>query len=267
MRVVIAGAGGGVGASLAFNLLLSELEGEVVMVDARQNMVHSHLWDLEQVLEQTGPSPAHRVRSGSVDDIAAADVLVITAAAPLTVNHSRMVYLRDNAAIVAPLLDRPPAGVAGHGDPGHQPGGSARHVGAAAHGPGAHAAAGLHAQRLPAPAHGHRARPGRGTGARAGVDGRRARRSGRAAVGPRGPGRRARRAGRGAAGHGDGVRAAAGTCATWPWTLRARRPGPPGWGSRGWSGHAWIPAETSCGRPRSCSAGSTGATTSASASR
>jgi malate/lactate dehydrogenase len=110
MRVVIAGAGGGVGASLAFNLLLSELEGEVVMVDARQNMVHSHLWDLEQVLEQTGPSPAHLVRSGSVDDIAAADVLVITAAAPLTVNHSRMVYLRDNAAIVAPLLDALPQG-------------------------------------------------------------------------------------------------------------------------------------------------------------
>ena len=80
------------------------------MVDARQNMVHSHLWDLEQVLEQTGPSPAHRVRSGSVDDIAAADVLVITAAAPLTVNHSRMVYLRDNAAIVAPLLDALPPG-------------------------------------------------------------------------------------------------------------------------------------------------------------
>ena len=73
MRVVIAGAGGGVGASLAFNLLLSELECEVVMVDARQNMVHSHLWDLEQVLEQTGPTPAHPVRSGSVDDIAGAD--------------------------------------------------------------------------------------------------------------------------------------------------------------------------------------------------
>jgi malate dehydrogenase len=102
MRVVIAGAGGGVGASVAFNLLLSPLACEVVMVDARQNMVRSHLWDLEQVLEQV---PAGLVRAGDEADIAGADVLVIAAAAPLTVNSSRMVYLRDNAAILAPLLD------------------------------------------------------------------------------------------------------------------------------------------------------------------
>ncbi len=108
MRVVIAGAGGGVGASLAFNLLLSPLDGEVVMLDERRHMVHSHLWDLEQVLEQTARPGS--VRAGGVDDIAAADVLVITAAAPLTVNRSRMVYLRDNAAIVAPLLDGLPSG-------------------------------------------------------------------------------------------------------------------------------------------------------------
>ncbi len=107
MRVVIAGSGGGVGASLAFNLLLSPLECEVVMADARQNMLLSHLWDLEQVLEQV---PGGSVRAGSEDDIAGADALVITAAAPLTVNSSRMVYLRDNAAILAPLLDRLPSG-------------------------------------------------------------------------------------------------------------------------------------------------------------
>jgi malate/lactate dehydrogenase len=101
-RVVVAGAGGGVGASVVFNLLLSGLPCEVVMVDARQNMLLSHLWDLEQVLEQTATGA---VRAGGLEDIEAADVLVVTAAAPLTVNTSRMVYLRDNAAIVAPLLD------------------------------------------------------------------------------------------------------------------------------------------------------------------
>jgi malate/lactate dehydrogenase len=103
-RVVVAGAGGGVGASLAFNLLLSALACEVVMVDARENMLLSHLWDLEQVLEQV-PSGGE-VRAGGLDDIEDAAVLVVTAAAPLTVNTSRMVYLRDNAAILAPLLDR-----------------------------------------------------------------------------------------------------------------------------------------------------------------
>jgi malate/lactate dehydrogenase len=104
--VVIAGAGGGVGASLAFNLLLGDRHAEVVMLDARQNMVHSHVWDLEQVLEQ---GPVGAVRAGSVDDVEGADVLVICAAAPLTVNDSRMVYLRDNAAILAPLLDALPS--------------------------------------------------------------------------------------------------------------------------------------------------------------
>jgi malate/lactate dehydrogenase len=73
-------------------------------------MVYSHLWDLEQVLEQTPPRTAGSVRSGSVDDIEGAGVLVITAAAPLTVNSSRMVYLRDNTAILAPLLDALPEG-------------------------------------------------------------------------------------------------------------------------------------------------------------
>jgi malate dehydrogenase len=104
LRVVVAGAGGGVGASVVFNLLVSELACEVVMVDARENMLHSHLWDLEQVLEQV--SSGGELRAGDQNDVEDADVLVVTAAAPLTVNTSRMVYLRDNAAILAPLLDR-----------------------------------------------------------------------------------------------------------------------------------------------------------------
>ena len=37
----------------------------------------------------------------------------VTAAAPLTVNESRMVYLEANAAILAPLLDLLPAGWGG----------------------------------------------------------------------------------------------------------------------------------------------------------
>ena len=109
-RVVVAGAGGGVGASLVFNLLLSPLDCEVVMVDARENMLLSHLWDLEQVLEQDAGGA---VRAGGLGDIGDADILVVTAAAPLTVNASRMVYLRDNMAILAPLLDRVAGGWAG----------------------------------------------------------------------------------------------------------------------------------------------------------
>jgi malate dehydrogenase len=103
VRVVIAGAGGGVGASVAFNLLLGPVVCELVMVDERREMVVSHLMDLEQVLEQGATGT---VRAGSAEDIADADVLVLTASAPLTVNQSRMVYLGSNARILAPLLDR-----------------------------------------------------------------------------------------------------------------------------------------------------------------
>jgi malate/lactate dehydrogenase len=103
---VIAGAGGGVGASVAFNLLLGPLDCEVVMADNRPSMLRSHLWDLQQVLEQ---ETAGTVREGDLSDVASADVVVMAASAPLTVNESRMVYLADNAQILSPLLDAVPA--------------------------------------------------------------------------------------------------------------------------------------------------------------
>jgi malate/lactate dehydrogenase len=51
-KVVIVGGGGGVGASVAFNLLIGGSEFEVVMTDRRPEMARSHVLDLEQVLEQ-----------------------------------------------------------------------------------------------------------------------------------------------------------------------------------------------------------------------
>jgi malate dehydrogenase len=107
VRILIAGAGGGVGASVAFNLLVGPLDCDVVMADSRPSMLRSHLWDLEQVLEQ---STTGTVREGDRFDIASADVVVLAAAAPLTVNESRMVYLADNARILSPLLDAVPPG-------------------------------------------------------------------------------------------------------------------------------------------------------------
>jgi malate dehydrogenase len=52
VKVVIAGGAGGVGASVAFNLLLGPGDDEVVLLDRRPEMVTSHAMDLEQVLEQ-----------------------------------------------------------------------------------------------------------------------------------------------------------------------------------------------------------------------
>src|SRR6201991_3450208 len=93
-KVVIVGGGGGVSASVAFNLLTGGGEFDVVMTDHRPEMARSHVLDLEQVLEQGARGT---VREGGDDDIPQADIVVVTAALPLTVNDSRMVYLDGNA--------------------------------------------------------------------------------------------------------------------------------------------------------------------------
>jgi len=107
VKVAITGGAGGVGSSVAFNLLLATHPYEVLLFDNRPNMITSHTMDFEQVLEQ-GASGS--VRAGAEGELAAADLVIAAGAAPLTVNTSRMVYLADNAAIVGALLDQLPAG-------------------------------------------------------------------------------------------------------------------------------------------------------------
>ena len=106
-RIAIVGGGGGVGASLAFNLLLADEPYDVALVDGRSGMARSHEMDLQQVVAQGACGSIEIVELGAIAD---ADVVVISAAVPLTVNRSRMVYLRDNAAIVAAIGDRLPEG-------------------------------------------------------------------------------------------------------------------------------------------------------------
>jgi malate/lactate dehydrogenase len=96
-----------VGASVAFNLLLGPGDDEVVLLDRRPEMVTSHAMDLQQVLEQ---GAIGSIRGGDDEDLPGADIVVVAASAPLTVNESRMVYLDANARIVAGVTDRLPAG-------------------------------------------------------------------------------------------------------------------------------------------------------------
>ncbi len=105
-KVVVVG-GGGVGTSVAFNLLLLARGYRVVVVDPNASKVVSHVMDLQQTIVQGGVGTA---RAGDDQDVATADVLVVSAATPLTVNTSRTVYLDDNAAIVGSIFDRLPSG-------------------------------------------------------------------------------------------------------------------------------------------------------------
>src|SRR3954463_15417632 len=97
-RIAIVGAGGGVGSSVAFNLLLRPEAYDIALVDGRSGMAVSHEMDLQQVLAAGASGSVEIVALAEVVD---ADVVVLSASAPLTVNRSRQVYLQDNAAIVA----------------------------------------------------------------------------------------------------------------------------------------------------------------------
>ena len=106
-RIAIVGGGGGVGASLAFNLLTAPAPYDVALVDGRSGMARSHEMDLQQVVAQGATGSVEIVELAA---IAEADVAVISAAVPLTLNTSRMVYLRDNAAVVAEVVAALPDG-------------------------------------------------------------------------------------------------------------------------------------------------------------
>jgi malate/lactate dehydrogenase len=105
--VAITGGAGGVGSSLAFNLLMRPEPYDVVVIDRNWRKVHSHVMDLEQVVALAGG----RVRAGDLDDLAGADVVVVCASAPLTENTSRAVYLQDNARLTLGMTERLGPGV------------------------------------------------------------------------------------------------------------------------------------------------------------
>jgi malate dehydrogenase len=101
-RVAIVGGGGGVGASAAFNLLLRPEPYAVTLVDAARHMAISHEMDLQHVI---GLGATGSVSVGDVDAIPAADVVVMCASVPLTVNRSRSVYLDGNVGILDELAE------------------------------------------------------------------------------------------------------------------------------------------------------------------
>lgn len=101
MKVAIIGGAGGIGSSLAFNLLQSTHPFEVVIVDSRPNMILSHVMDLQDTLPL---GRALGVRGGELADAADADAVVVCAAVPQTLNTDRSVFFADNAALVSGIV-------------------------------------------------------------------------------------------------------------------------------------------------------------------
>ncbi len=98
--MTIFGGAGGIGSSVAFNLLLRPVTYDVVIVDTKPNMVTSHVMDMQDMAGVDGFST---VRAGTVEDAADSDIVILSAAVPLRLNTSRSVFLADNARIVEQL--------------------------------------------------------------------------------------------------------------------------------------------------------------------
>lgn len=102
MKVAIIGGAGGIGSSVAFNLLRTQTPYEILIIDNRPNMIVSHVMDLQDALALGG---AKSIRGAELAEAATADIVILSAAVPLTLNTSRDVYLSANASIVASIVD------------------------------------------------------------------------------------------------------------------------------------------------------------------
>lgn len=103
MKIAIIGGAGGIGSSVAFNLLRIDTPYEIVIIDNRPNMIVSHVMDLQDALSLGG---ARSIVGGEMSDAMDADIVVLSAAVPLTINTSRDVYLQANADIVGGIVDQ-----------------------------------------------------------------------------------------------------------------------------------------------------------------
>ncbi len=99
-KVTIFGGAGGIGSSVAFNLLRGRATYDIVIVDTKPNMVTSHVMDMQDMAGVDGFST---VRAGTAEDAADSDIVILSAAVPLRLNTSRSVFLTDNARIVEEL--------------------------------------------------------------------------------------------------------------------------------------------------------------------
>lgn len=96
MKIAIVGAAGGIGSSVAYTLALTGTGDELVLVDRREDVVQTHVWDLEQLRTAVRP---FQVRAGSLADAVEADVVVFSAAVPPRKDSPRIEFLAENLAI------------------------------------------------------------------------------------------------------------------------------------------------------------------------
>ena len=96
MKVSIIGAAGSVGSPVSFNIAVSGLADEILMIDVRSNMVQQHAMDISTAASALDVS----VRAGEYPDLAGSDVIINAAGASQKTIADRMEVLPGNIPLV-----------------------------------------------------------------------------------------------------------------------------------------------------------------------
>jgi len=99
--IAIIGAGS-VGSTTAYALLLSDVGGEVILVDIDEERCKGEVLDLSDALPFCDAS---KVRTGTPRDASKADIIVITAGTPQVPDQPRTALVEQNAKIINTIID------------------------------------------------------------------------------------------------------------------------------------------------------------------
>jgi len=97
MKLGIIGGAGLLGSTTAFRVALLGIVDEIVLIDIKENMVKSHVMDLEQAISEYNQT---RITAGKWSDLKDCNIVLLSASVPETNVKSRVEYLGDNLKII-----------------------------------------------------------------------------------------------------------------------------------------------------------------------
>ncbi|NLI22154.1 MAG: L-lactate dehydrogenase [Clostridiales bacterium] len=100
-KVVIIGAGA-VGATTAFSLVVKGVAAEVALIDINAQKAQGEIWDIQHSMDFQSRNV--RVTAGEYADCADADIVVITASAPMNGERSRLELLAKTEGIMRRIV-------------------------------------------------------------------------------------------------------------------------------------------------------------------
>jgi malate dehydrogenase len=103
MKIGIIGGAGTLGATSAFVMAGQQLASEICLIDIKQNVAKSHEMDMGQAVASLSST---QITSGGFDQLAGADLVLITVGIPEGQVSSRMDYLTGNLKIMTSVCEQ-----------------------------------------------------------------------------------------------------------------------------------------------------------------